>query len=135
MTRRLSLLLLICLFFSCKKEEQSCTDGIFTPEKEIKTDCGGVCPPCDFRPTVIESSLSTKINGESVAFGKFALKKTPNWILSFSNDSIAVQVNLGDGDSLGGRAIKETNSTASYLSKNYTDLDTGIVVFSEINHS
>src|SRR5690554_1747065 len=114
MSRRLSLLLLLCLFFSCKKEEQSCTDGIFTPEKEVKIDCGGVCPPCDFKPTVIESYLSTKINGKSVSFGEFTLKKTPEWILSFTNDSIAVQVNFGDGDSLGGRPIQTIDSKATY---------------------
>ena len=64
MKTKLSIILAVALLtFSCKKDEQSCSDGIFTPEKEEKTDCGGVCPPCDFKPTVIDSYLTTSING------------------------------------------------------------------------
>jgi hypothetical protein len=129
------LLVLTFLLFSCNKEEQSCTDGIFTPEKEVKVDCGGVCPPCDYTPTPMNTYLSTKINGVPTSFSNFALVKTPDWILSFENDSLDIQVNFGQGDSLGGRPIEIVNSLAKINAQDYSTLGEGIVVFSEVNQT
>lgn len=136
MKGRLTILLLVSLLlFSCKKEKQSCSDGIFDPEKEEKTDCGGVCPPCDFQPTIIDTYLSTKINNVPTTFSDFSLAKTPDWILSFENDTINVKVNFGQGDSLGGRPMEVINSTAIFNSNNYSTLGKGISVFAEVNHT
>ncbi|HZH86918.1 MAG TPA: hypothetical protein VFD77_06350 [Brumimicrobium sp.] len=136
MDGRISLLILVCfLFFSCKKDEQSCTDGIFTPEKETKMDCGGVCPPCDFQPTVIASYLSTVINGESVSFSNYSLVKSPDWILTFENDSLFFNVNFGSGDSLGGRPITPTYSIAKFNMIDYSTFASGTVVFADVNHT
>src|SRR5690554_4765093 len=107
MNYRLTLILLCVLFlFSCKKDEQSCSDGIFDPDKEEKTDCGGVCPPCDFEPTVIDSFLRADINGRAISFSNYNLTKNPDWILHFQNDSLDIKVNFGSDDSLGGRPIE-----------------------------
>src|SRR5690554_7652362 len=83
-------------------------------------DCGGVCPPCNFEPTVVNSFLSTKVNGEPVSFATFTLVKSPDWILSFENDSINIQVNLGQGDSLGGRPMNVLYSSATYNTENHS---------------
>lgn len=123
------------LTFSCEKEEQSCSDGVFTPEKEKKTDCGGVCPPCDFVPTNVDTYLSANINGEQISFTDYSLSKTPEWILTFQNDSLYFNVNFGDGDSLGGRPISSTYSQGIMNGDNYPDLMNGTVVFSEIDHT
>src|SRR5690554_4905267 len=135
MNGTLTLLILVSLLlFSCKKEEQSCTDGVFTPEKEEKVDCGGVCPPCNFQPTIIDTYLSAKVNGESISFSNYTLSKSPDWILSFENDSLNIQVNLGSGDSLGGRPMEVPNSKALFHSNIYSSLGSGYSVFAEIDH-
>lgn len=128
------LLALGMLTFSCNKDKQSCSDGIFTPEKEQKVDCGGVCPPCDFTPTIVDTYLSAQINGEAISFSNYSLSKTPDWILSFDNDSLSVKVNFGSGDSLGGRPITSTYSLGELNSVNYTTFHNGTVVFAEIDH-
>src|SRR5690554_6631568 len=103
MKTRLSMLLVFSiLLFSCDKEEQSCSDGVFTPDKEEETDCGGVCPPCNFQPTIVDTYLSATVNGQLMSFSNYSLTKTPEWILTFQNDSLYFNVNFGDGDSLGG---------------------------------
>ncbi|PWH86593.1 hypothetical protein [Brumimicrobium oceani] len=133
-TRLTMLLVFTIVLFSCRKEEQSCSDGIFTPEKEVKTDCGGVCPPCDYQPTIIDTYLSTTVNGQKVSFSDFTLTKTPDWILTFQNDSLYFNVNFGSGDSLGGRPISATYSQGTINGDNYPDLMNGTVVFAEIDN-
>lgn len=136
MNSRLTILLLLSLFlFSCKKEKQSCTDGIFTPEKEEKLDCGGVCPPCDFQPTVVDTYLSTIINNVPTSFSNFTLEKSPEWVLSFENDSLSITVNFGQADSLGGRPLEVLYSQATKNGDGYSNLVGGISVFAEVNHT
>lgn len=125
---------LTCFMFSCNKEEQSCNDGIFTPGKEEQTDCGGVCPPCDFTPTEVETYLSVQMDGEIISFDEYSLSKSPDWILSFQNDSLIFSLNFGYGDSLGGRPIQESSSNGMLNNQNYPNLEEGIIVFSEIDH-
>ncbi|WP_159038548.1 hypothetical protein [Brumimicrobium mesophilum] len=134
MKTNLSILFTFALIlFSCNKDEQSCSDGIFTPEKEEKLDCGGVCPPCDFVPTIIDTYLSAEINDQQISFNNFSLSKTPDWIFSFDNDTISVNVNFGSGDSLGGRPISTTFSIGELNNINYSTLHSGFVAFEEIN--
>ncbi|HLV42149.1 MAG TPA: hypothetical protein VKY37_07715 [Brumimicrobium sp.] len=136
MNGRLTIMFLTCLLlFSCKKEEQSCSDGIFTPGKEEKLDCGGVCPPCDFVPTPVDTYLSTKINDVPTSFSTFSLEKSPDWILSFENDTLNIKLNFGQGDSLDGRPIQSIGSNAIFNTVNYSYINEGFTVFSEVNHT
>ena len=136
MNAKLTILLLSSLLlFSCKKDKQSCSDGIFTPDKEEKMDCGGVCPPCDFVPTQVSTFLSTKIINVSTSFNNFTLIKAPDWILKFQNDTLNIQVNFGDGDSLGGRPLKSIYSQATFKVEGYSTLTEGFSVLAEINHT
>lgn len=123
------------LCFSCKKNEHSCSNGIFEPEYEEKTDCGGVCPPCDFTPTIIDTFLYAKINKTPISFTHFSLSKTQDWILTFGNDSINIQLNLGDNVNLGANSIKSLHSKATFKVNPYTHLNSGIAVLSEINQT
>ena len=123
------------LILSCKKNEQSCDDGVFTPEKEEKVDCGGVCPPCNVPSNIDPSYVSVDVNSISTSFGDYGINKTTDWILQFQNDSIFVFLNFGDGDSLGNRSIKVPNSKAVFNNVNYSTLTVGNVLFSEINHA
>lgn len=131
----LLMILVSLFFFSCKKDKQSCSDGIFDSEKEEKTDCGGVCPPCDFQPTSVDTYLSVKVNGKAVSFSEYSIVKSSVWMLYFENDSLNVQLNLGDGDSLGGRPIEVIGSQAEYKFLNYPTLHNGLSVFSNVDHS
>ncbi|PKR80791.1 hypothetical protein CW751_08465 [Brumimicrobium salinarum] len=121
------------LLFACQKNEQSCADGILDPEKEEKIDCGGVCPPCNFTPTEVSSFLTMKINGVKTTFDNNTLLKSPEFILSFNNDTIDVKLNFGSGDSLGARAVNVVYSEAIFNQEAYPILNDGIVVFSEVN--
>jgi hypothetical protein len=131
----MTFLALTFLIFSCNKEEQSCSDGVFSPDEEQNLDCGGVCPPCDFQPTVVDTYLSAKINGQLTSFSDFSLTKNPDWILSFQNDSLSFNVNFGTGDSLGGRPITPTFSNGTINNVNYPDFQNGTVVLSEIDNT
>jgi len=122
------------LLFSCREEEQSCSDGIFTPEKETEVDCGGVCPPCNYVPTSVDTYISAQINGELIGFSNFSLSKTPVWILSFENDTISVKVNFGSGDEVGGRPILNTNSLGKLNNVNYSTLIDGFVAIDEVDN-
>ena len=129
-------LLLISLVFACKEEEQSCSDGVFSPEEEHELDCGGVCPPCSSEdPNPYSPLLLCKVNDSSALFSNYSLNKNPEWVLNFSNDSLAVSLNFGDGDSLGARSINPINSGASINSQAYSTLISGMVLFSEINNT
>lgn len=130
----LSIYVFVCfLMFSCDKEEQSCSDGKFTPEKEEKVDCGGVCPPCDFEPTVIDHYVSAKVNGESVSFTDFGIAKNANYILTFFNDSLTFNLNLGADESLGSHQVLEVNSNGTKNGEQFLELYEGVVVFSEVD--
>ncbi len=124
------------MLMSCKKDEQSCQDGEFSPGSEEQTDCGGVCPPCqdenDDQP--IEVMLAN-VQGEALSFSNRELVKLPDWVLNFQNDSINVSVNFGDGDSLGARPIEVTNSSATFRGVPHSVLVEGTVLFSEINNT
>lgn len=138
--KELNIIVLGLLIFigvsSCKDEEQSCSDGVFSPDKEEEVDCGGVCPPCPSDDgDAFTSILLTNVNDTSIIFYDYSLTKNPDWILSFSNDSIMTSLNFGDGDSLGARSINPMNSVANYNSSVYSTLISGTVIFSEINHS
>lgn len=128
-------LLFLSLFFliSCKKEEQSCSDGIFQPDYEEEMDCGGVCPPCNFVPTLIPSFLFAKINNKEVHFETFGVTKNQTYNLFFSNDSIQVVINFGEEDILGGREAEVLGSNAFYKNLPYSTLVEGSAVFSELD--
>jgi hypothetical protein len=123
------------LLFSCK-EEQSCSDGVFSPDDEHELDCGGVCPPCPSEnPNPYSPILLCKVNDSAAIFNDYSLNKNPEWILNFSNDSLIVSLNFGDGDSLGARSINPVNSGGSIGAQGYSTLINGTVLFSEINHT
>ena len=128
-------LLITSLTFSCK-EEQSCSDGVFSPEEEEELDCGGVCPPCPTDdPNPYSPILLCKVNDSAVIFHDYTLNKNPEWILNFSNDTLNVSLNFGAGDSLGARDINPVNSGASTTVEGYSTLINGTVLFSEVNHT
>lgn len=124
----------VMMLVSCKKEEQSCSDGIFSPEHEVGTDCGGVCPPCYSNDPVVQSYLAARIDSVDMSFSNYNLERNPDWVLTFINDSLTVSLNFGDGDSLGARGIKPVGSGAYKNGVSYNFID-GIVLFSEIDHA
>lgn len=129
-------LIITLLFISCKKEEQSCQDGIYTPGSEEQTDCGGVCPPCeDGSSTTIQEFLSANVEGEDIIFSDRSLTRSTDWLLNFQNDSLSVSLNFGSGDSLGARPIEPVNSGAIYNGVTHSTLAAGTVLFSAIDHT
>lgn len=128
--------ILFFVFNSCKKEEQSCQDGVFTPGSEIQTDCGGVCPPCETGGvSTPQEFLFAVVEGEGISFTNRDLTKAGDWVLNFQNDTISVTMNFGDGDSLGARPMEITNSSALYNGVPHSLLANGTVLFTEVDNS
>lgn len=121
---------------ACKKEEQSCQDGIFTEGSEEQTDCGGVCPPCDDgEDPAPQEFLFANVQGADLSFSNRDLTRATDWVLNFQNDTISVTMNFGDGDSLGTRSMKAVNSGAVYNGVTHSALAEGNVLFTDIDHS
>ncbi|MEX2483055.1 MAG: hypothetical protein WED10_00750 [Brumimicrobium sp.] len=127
-----TILVFCALVFSCK-EEQSCSDGVFTPDKEEKLDCGGVCPPCESSEPSYTSLVLADVNASFINFSNYELVKNPDWVLTFSNDTTNISLNFGDGDTLGGRDIFANGSGAVLNGAAYSNLADGYVLFTEIN--
>lgn len=129
-----SLLSIFTLLFliSCEKEpEHTCDDGLLSPGEE-EVDCGGSCPPC---PTPEPTEFaSVDVMGAFTQFATYKLEKEDDWIIYFQNDTISVQLNIGDGDSLGVRPIKATFSKGELWTVNYPVLGEGTCLFKEIDH-
>jgi hypothetical protein len=129
-------LVIMLLLVSCKKEEQSCQDGIYTAGSEEETDCGGVCPPCeDGNSPAIQEFLSANVEGEDIIFSDRSLTHSTDWVLNFQNDSLSVSLNFGSGDSLGARPIDPVNSGSVYQSTVHSNLTEGTVLFSAIDQT
>jgi len=71
----LNLILIIFLLIACKKEKETCTDGLKNQD-EVKVDCGGTCSPC-----AIEYP-------ETGAYGTNALFGSDTIILTQENSSM-----------------------------------------------
>ena len=120
------------LLVACKKEEEgSCSDGLLSPG-ELQVDCGGVCLPCPVDNSVSEIFLVT-INGVPMQFSERTLVNSPSWIMSFSNDTINVNLNFGSTVAIGAQAIEPLYSVGTLNGKVHDDLHDGLVVISEID--
>lgn len=113
------LLIAMLLIFSCKKKEDTvdpCQNG-FIDAGEVQPDCGGPCPPCAENYT---SSLYLNINGVATTFSSKSLTYDgTNWILSMSNDSLDIQLDLGTDGTVGSYTMSTLNSDCDYFGINY----------------
>lgn len=111
--------LIIC---SCKKSDKgNCYDGQLS-EGELQIDCGGICPPCE--SIAVNSFLLASVNNIPMQFSNRTLDENP-FILSFWNDTIDVQLHLGNLDSIGIYFIEHEFSQMMYSNINYTNLSFG----------
>ena len=112
----ISLLVLI----SCKEKEtyvDPCTNGYLDPG-EVKIDCGGTCTPC---PTVYIPSVNIKLNGVQMSFPTKTLSYSSNlYLLTFSNDTMNFQLNLGSNDSVNTYVMSSNQTFAQINSTHYT---------------
>ncbi len=123
---------LFSLVIGCKKEDKvdTCTDGFLTPG-ETQIDCGGPCQPCQEQ---FFSSSRAVFENEFITFPNFSIDAIGNYVFSTSNDSLSLQLNFGNGDTLGGRPITPgTYSNASLNGVSYPTLTEGTVVITELN--
>jgi hypothetical protein len=92
----LSIIFFILLsILACKKDEpaDTCKNG-FLDIGELGVDCGGKCPDCE---KVYIPGLSIKLNGAAIPFENRSFTQENNfWYLKFWNDSIQVQVEIGE---------------------------------------
>lgn len=126
------ILVMVLVLFACKKEEEgSCFDGQLS-SGEIIVDCGGVCPPCNTDDGITEFFLVT-INGVPMQFSQRTLTSTPSWIMNFTNDTLNVSLNFGNGIEPGSYPIEQLYSEALMNGNAYDYLHSGLVVLAEID--
>lgn len=125
-------IMIVIVLFSCKKEEEgSCFDGVISAG-ELTADCGGVCPPCaiDNSPT---DFFIVAVNGVQMQFSERTLVSSPSWIMNFSNDTLDVTLNFGNGAEPGSYAIEQPFTQATMNEKDFNFLHEGLVVLAEID--
>ena len=126
------IVVMFTLLLACKKEKEgTCFDGeLSTGEHEV--DCGGVCPPCNNDNSPVEIFLVT-INGTPMQFSQRTLVSSPSWIMNFTNDTLNVTLNFGNGMEPGAYPIEQLYSEATMNGDVYDFLHDGLVVLSEID--
>lgn len=66
-------------------------------------------------------------------FSQRTLVDAPSWILNFSNDTLAIRLNLGNGTASGVYAIEATFTEATMNGKAYDSVHEGLVVLADID--
>ncbi len=66
-------------------------------------------------------------------FSQRTLVDAPSWILNFSNDTLAISLNLGNGTVPGAYTIEASFSEATMNGKAYDYLHEGLVVLADID--
>jgi len=91
---------MLTIFSSCKKEEDPvdpCTNGFLDPG-ETSIDCGGDCAPCS---TTQPEYFTIFVDGQLAAMtSRELLYDGTAWSLQMSNDSISMQISLGNSGTI-----------------------------------
>lgn len=123
--------IVLFIFLSCKDKEtyvDPCTNG-YLDAGEVKIDCGGNCTPC---PITYIPSVNLKLNGNQMSFPTKALTISSNvYFLTFSNDTMSFQLNLGSNDSINNYVMSSNQTVAQIHSTNYTGVSNATFAFSE----
>jgi hypothetical protein len=111
---------------SCKKEEEEtvdkCQNG-FLDTGEEGIDCGGTCTECE---ESYFAFLIANIKGAEISFPTKTLTyENSIWSLSFSNDSIVIQLNLGSNGEIGSYPISPIGTSGSYNDTTYSSSANG----------
>lgn len=106
---------ILLIFSACKEEKPvkaACENG-FLDAGETGVDCGGTCPPCV--PVEIPL-LYVECNGSQVNMSSKSLTySNGSWSLLISNDTLSIQIALGNSGTVGTYPL---SSAGSYAAKN-----------------
>ena len=123
----------LLLTAACNKEEDPeinpCMNGQLDPG-ETAIDCGGNCGDC---PDPEFPYAGFSFNGTATIASDKDLIYNNCWKLAVSNDSVSVQVNLGNDGSVGTYTMSASGSFASYDGLNYPTLVDGVYSISGHN--
>ncbi len=123
---RFSFFAAILLIFSAGKKdkdtEDTCTNG-FLDAGEQGIDCGGTCSPCIVHEP---EYMYMECNGVPVNFPTKNLQQVNNnWILTASNDTLSIQLNLGTDTTIGIHAFEGPGNLINYHSVMYSNMTGG----------
>lgn len=123
----------LLLTVACNKEEDPvinpCMNGQLDPG-ETAMDCGGTCGDC---PDAEFPYAGFSYNGNATTASTKQLTYNNGWTLTVSDDTVSVQVNLGNDGSVGTYTMAAAGSFASYNGLNYPTLVDGIFSISGHN--
>lgn len=128
----------LLLTVSCKKEKDPeinpCMNGQLDAG-ETAIDCGGSCGPCPSTELPI-AGFTVNLYGEDeteLGASTKILTHPGDWKLQVGNDSIQVNLNLGNTGATGTFTMSAVGSTASYNGLNYPNLASGTYTISGHN--
>ena len=123
----------LLLTVACNKEEDPvinpCMNGQLDPG-ETAIDCGGTCGDC---PNTEFPYAGFSFNGVATTASTRELTYNNGWMLDISNDTVSVQVNLGNDGSVGTYTMNASGCFASYSGLNYPTLVEGLYSISGHN--
>jgi hypothetical protein len=123
---------MLVFFSSCKKDEEAvdtCTNGFLNPG-EVGIDCGGTCAPCiAYTP----SYVYLECNDQPITMDTKSLSySNGNWSLLAFNDSLKIQLNLGNNGGIDVYPISSSGSFGEYFGNLYLSTENG--TFAIYNH-
>lgn len=122
-------LAMLMFFSSCKKDPETtdlCSNG-FLDSGESGIDCGGNCEPCSaFEP----SYVYLECNGQPITMDTKSLSYTNGyWSLLAYNDSLKIQLNLGNNGAIDVYPISSSGSFGEYFGNLYLNAVNGTCAF------
>jgi hypothetical protein len=124
---------ILLIFSACKEEKpvkEPCENG-FLDAGETGIDCGGNCPPC--APVEIPL-LYVECNGSQVNMTSKALTySNGSWALLISNDTLSIQIALGNTGTIGTFPLTGGGSYATKNAQYYMNCSNGIYAISAHN--
>lgn len=97
---------------------------------EMAIDCGGNCGPC---PSTEFPYAVFSVYGETVSMSSKQLVHSGNWSLQLANDSIDVQLNLGNSGTTGTFSMNPAGSEITYNGLHYSILTSGTYSITQHN--
>jgi len=123
----------LVLTVSCKKDEEQAIDVCLNGKLdagETAIDCGGSCAPC---PVTEYPYAGFSVNGTALSASVKEIDYSTVWSLHVANDSVTVQMNLGNNGTVGTYQMDPAGCSVVYNGVAYNTMTSGVYSLSSHN--